>query len=105
MFGMAPGLVTGRYRVRIPIWASDLFLFSVCPDRLGPTKPPIQWIPGFCREVKPVGGVRLTSYRHLSGVVKNEWSHTFAQLYSVMAWAGENFNLMDAKEIRLEERG
>jgi hypothetical protein len=52
-----------------------------------------------------VGGVRLTSYRHLSGVVKNEWSHTFAQLYSVIAWAGENFNLIDAKEIRLEDRG
>lgn len=49
--------------------------------------------------------MKLTSYHHLSGVVKNEWSHTFAQLYSVMPWAGENFNFMDAKEIRLEDRG
>jgi hypothetical protein len=52
-----------------------------------------------------VGSVRLTSYRHLSGVVKNEWNRTFAELYSVMAWAGEIFNLMDAKEIRLEDLG
>jgi len=52
-----------------------------------------------------VEGVKLTSYRHISGVVKNEWSHTFAQLYSVMAWVGINFNLIDAKEIRLEDRG
>ena len=52
-----------------------------------------------------MGGVRLTSYRHLSGVVKNEWSHTFSQLYSVMAWAGEDFNIIDAKDIRVEDWG
>jgi len=43
---------------------------------LGPTQPPVKWIPGLSRGVKSGRGVTLTPHPPYSTVVKKEYSYT-----------------------------
>jgi hypothetical protein len=54
---------------------------------LGPTQPPIQWIPGdLSLGVKRPG--READYSPPSGAeVKNAWSYTSTPQYAFMAWS------------------
>jgi hypothetical protein len=57
------GLDDRAIEVRSPTAAED---FSSSPDRLGPTQPPIQWVPGVLYPgVKRGRGVTLTTHPHL----------------------------------------
>jgi hypothetical protein len=57
---------------------------------MGPTQPPVQWVPSYFPEVKRPG--REVKHSPLSSAnVKTEWSYTSTPLYAFMAWAGVTF--------------
>jgi hypothetical protein len=58
-----------------------IFLFTTVPRLpLGPTQPPIQWVP---RALSL--GVKLTTHLHLL-LSKNAWSYTSSPKYTFMVW-------------------
>jgi hypothetical protein len=59
--------------IRFPA-ALEIFLFTTASRTpLGPTQPPIQWVPG----ALSLGlGVKLTTHLHLVPRSKNEWRYT-----------------------------
>jgi hypothetical protein len=68
-------------------WGPGIFLFTSASRRaLGPTRPPIQWVPGaLSLEVKRLG--READHSPPSSAeVKNAWSYTFTPQYVFMAW-------------------
>jgi hypothetical protein len=57
------GLTTA---VRSPTEADDFILVSASRSALGPTQPPVQWVPGVLSlGVKRCRGVMLTTHLHL----------------------------------------
>jgi hypothetical protein len=62
------------------------FLFATASrPALGPTQPPIQWVPGILSlRVKRPG--REAHYSHLVPKSKNEWSYTSTPQYAFMVW-------------------
>jgi hypothetical protein len=63
-----------------------IFLFTtVSRTALGPTQPPIQWIPGVFPGVKQLGREADHSPPTSAGV-KNAWNYTFTSQYTFMAW-------------------
>jgi hypothetical protein len=59
------GLDDRANEVRSPAGTEDFFLVSVSRPALGPTQPPVQWVPGiFSQGVKRGRGVTLTTYRN-----------------------------------------
>jgi hypothetical protein len=55
-----------------------IFLFTtVSRTALGPTQPPIQWVPAALSlgVKRPQCGVKLTTHSHLMLRSKNEWSY------------------------------
>jgi hypothetical protein len=64
-----------------------IFLFTIASKpALGPTQPPIQWVPGdLSQGVKRLG--READHTSPSiAEVKNAWSYTSTPLYTSMAW-------------------
>jgi hypothetical protein len=65
-----------------------IFIFTTAMSRtaLGPTQPPIQWVPG----ALPLGvkrpGREVDHSPPSSAEVKNEWSYTSITPYASMAW-------------------
>jgi hypothetical protein len=75
------GLDNRGSRVRFP-GGLEIFLFTTASrTALGPTQPPVQWIP---RALSL--GVKLTIHLRLVPRSKNEWSYTSIPQYSFMAW-------------------
>jgi hypothetical protein len=63
-------------RVRFPT-GLGIFLFTTASRMaLGPTQPPIQWVPGALSLGLKRLGVKLTTHLHLVPRSKNEWSYT-----------------------------
>jgi hypothetical protein len=55
-----------------------IFLFTTASrTTLGPTQPPIQWVPRALPWGQRDRGVKLTTQLHLVPRSKNEWSYTF----------------------------
>jgi hypothetical protein len=66
------GLDDLAIEVRSPAGAED-FSSSPCVQTLGPTQPPIQWVPGVLSPGEKRGrGVTLTTHPHLLAEVKYE---------------------------------
>jgi hypothetical protein len=64
-----------------------IFLFTTASrTALGPTQPPIQWVPGALSLGVKRPGVKLTTHLHLVPRSKNEWSYTSTPPYAFMAW-------------------
>jgi hypothetical protein len=60
------GLDDRAIGVRSPTGAKDFFLYPVSRPALGPTQPPVQWVPGVLSPgVKRGQGVILTTHPHL----------------------------------------
>jgi hypothetical protein len=59
-------------------WGLRIFLFTTASrPALGPTHPPIQWVPGaLSLGVKNGRGVKLITHLHLVPRSKNAWSYT-----------------------------
>jgi hypothetical protein len=53
---------------------------------LGPTQPPIQWVPGALSLGVKVSGREADHSPSSSAEVKNAWSYTSAPQYTFMAW-------------------
>jgi hypothetical protein len=72
-------------RVRFPAGAG-IFLFTTASrTALGPTQPPVQWLPGaLSLGVKRPG--REANYSRLVPRSKNEWGNTSTPQYAFMAW-------------------
>jgi hypothetical protein len=77
------GLDNGGVGVRVPVW-SRIFSTSSRPA-VGPTKPPIQWVPGnLSSEVKRPGREADHS-PSASAKVKKIWTYTAIPPYAFMA--------------------
>jgi hypothetical protein len=76
--GLRAGRSGSRVRSR---WGLGIFLFTTASrTALGPTRPPIQWVPGaFSLWVKRPG-CKADHYLHLVPRSKNAWSHTYTAL-------------------------
>jgi hypothetical protein len=58
-------------------WRLGIFLFTTTSRMaLGPTQPPIQWVPGAVSLGESGRDVKLTTHLHLVQRSKNEWSYT-----------------------------
>ena len=69
----------------------ETFLFSkMSRPALGPTQPPIHWVPGSFPGSKEVGALKLTT--HLNLVLRLRMSGTIPllPLYAFMVWTGKN---------------
>jgi hypothetical protein len=73
-------------RVRFPA-GLGIFLFTTASrTALGPTQPPIQWVPGaLSLGVRRPG--READHPHLVPRSKNEWSYISIPHYAFMAWS------------------
>jgi hypothetical protein len=80
------GLDDQGSRVRFPAGAGNFSLHYLSRTALGPTLPPIQWVPGaLFLGVKRPG--READYSPPSSAeVKNAWSYTSTPQYVFMAW-------------------
>jgi hypothetical protein len=62
---------------------------------MGPTQPPIQWVPGALSLGVKRPGLEADHSSPSSADVKNAWSYTFTPQYVFMAWClvkhGDNF--------------
>jgi hypothetical protein len=59
-----------------------IFLFATAPGpALGPSQPPIHWLPGVKRQ-----GREADNSPPFSAEVKNTWSYTSSPPYAFMAW-------------------
>jgi hypothetical protein len=66
---------------------AEMFLFdTVSRPALGPTQPPIQWVPGVLSLGVKRPAVKLTTHLHIVSRSKNEWSYTSTPQYVFMAW-------------------
>ena len=72
--GIGTELRAGRSGYRIPVGGRDFPHLS--RPALGPTQPPVQWVPGLSRGVKSGRGVTLTPHSPSSTVVMKEYSYT-----------------------------
>jgi hypothetical protein len=74
-------------RGNLPPQGLETFLFTTASrPALGPTQPPIQWVPGaLSLEVKRPGREADHS-PPTSAEVKNAWSYTSTPKYAFMAW-------------------
>jgi len=64
-----------------------IFLFTTASSTaLGPTLPPIQWVPGVLSLGVKRRGVKLTTHLHLVPMSKNAWNSTSTPQYAFMVW-------------------
>jgi hypothetical protein len=69
-------------------WAQGIFLFTTAPrTALGPTQPPIQWIPGaLSLEIKRLG--READHSHPSSAEVKEWVELYLHSPNMPSWRG-----------------
>jgi hypothetical protein len=72
---MATGLRAEPSGDRTPAGTEGLLFCKTTRAPLGPTQPPVRWIPGFYEGVKLLGR-DVDHSPSPSGEVKNEWSYT-----------------------------
>jgi hypothetical protein len=60
-----------------------IFTSPQCRLALGPTQPPIQWVPGLGEKLL---GHEADHSHPSSAEVKNAWSYTSTPLYAFMTW-------------------
>jgi hypothetical protein len=83
---LAYGLDDRGSRVRFP-GGLGIFLFTTASrTALGPTQPPIQWVPGFLSLGVKRPGREADHSPPSSADVKNAWSYTSTPQYVFMAW-------------------
>jgi hypothetical protein len=81
------GLDDRSSRIRFLAGAGRIFLFTTAPGTaLGPTQPPIQWVPRALSLGVMRRHVKLTTHLHLVPRSKNAWSYTSTPQYAFMAW-------------------
>jgi hypothetical protein len=66
---------------RFPVGVEFLLLATASRVFVGPTQPPIHWVPGVKRP-----GCKIDRLLQSSADVKNEWSHASTRPYFFMAW-------------------
>jgi hypothetical protein len=68
-------------------WGLGIFLIiTASRTALGPTQPPIQWVPGAVSLGVKLLGRQADHSPPSSAAVKNEWSYTPLPQYAFMAW-------------------
>jgi hypothetical protein len=63
-----------------------IFLFTASRPCMGPTQPPIQWVPGVLSLGVSRPGCEADHSPPSSAEVKNAWSYNFTPQYAFMAW-------------------
>jgi hypothetical protein len=63
-----------------------IFLFTASRMALGPTQPPIQWVPEALSLGVKWPGHEADHSPHVEPRSNNEWSYTFTPQYTFMAW-------------------
>jgi hypothetical protein len=83
---VSTGRTIGGSRARFPAGAGNFLFTTASRTALGPTKPPIQWVPGALSPGLKRPVCETDHSRPFSATVKNAWSYTSAPQYVFMAW-------------------
>jgi hypothetical protein len=96
------GLDDRAMGIRSPAEAKGFLLVSVSRPALGPTQPPVQWVPGVLSPgVKRCRGVTLTTHPHLVPRSRMSKSCTYSPLKRLHGVCGTALALNDFQSIRL----
>jgi hypothetical protein len=80
------GLEDRGSRVRFPAGAGNFFFTNESRTALGPTQPPIKWVPGALSLGLKRQGREADHSPPSSAEVKNAWSYISTLQYVFMAW-------------------
>jgi hypothetical protein len=80
------GLDDRGSRVRFPTGAANILFITASRRALGPTQPPIQWVPGSLSLVVKRPGREADHSPPSSAEVNNVWSYTSSPQYALTAW-------------------